>query len=161
MWALPPSQGERAVALRAYRINPEGSSCRLRCVKSRTAIAFIAVLLTRVKMQRGVHQIFLFGPKGAPLHVARHPIPASETALLEEALALFDALEPERPRPFFADDPQGRFRMAALDDKHDVLVMIMDTSSDTTAAEERARAIRADLARHVGTLRESFALDRR
>jgi hypothetical protein len=130
-------------------------------VKSRTAIAFIAVLLTRMRMQRGVHQIFLFGPKGVPLHVARHPIPPNELALLDDGLALLAALEPSMPRPFLADDPQGRFRMAALDEQHDVFVMVMDTSADTAAAEERAAAIRGDLARHVGTLRESFVLDRR
>jgi hypothetical protein len=130
-------------------------------VKSRTAIAFIGVLLTRVKMHRSAHQIFLFGPKGAPLHVARHPVPPAELALLDDALGLFAALEPERPRPFVADDPQGRFTMAALDDQHDVFVMIIENGANAATAQERATAIRGDLQRHTGTLRESFELDRR
>jgi hypothetical protein len=118
--------------------------------------AFVAMLLMRAKIQHGGDQIFFFGPKGDPLHVARKPIRPSELTLFDEALALLPGLEETEPRPLRKSDPEGRFTLAALDEAHEIFLMIFDATPQAEAREKRATAIHKDLARHADKLRDVF-----
>jgi hypothetical protein len=118
--------------------------------------AFLAMLLMRTRLQHGSDQIFLFGPKGEPLHVARKPINPDQLALLDEALALLPALEQQASRPLRMSDPGERFTLAALDDEHEMFLMVFEISATAEVREARALGIHRDLARHAEKLREIF-----
>jgi hypothetical protein len=117
---------------------------------------FLALLLTRARLNHGGAQIFFCGPKGEPLHVARRPIHPAELELLGEALGLLPELERAQPRPLRASDPGGRFTLAALDEEHDMFVMIFEKPAEAEAREARALAIRKEIEPHTARLRKIF-----
>ena len=120
---------------------------------------FVAMLLTRTRLQHGSEQIFLFGPRGEPLHVARKPIKPAELELLEEALALLQDQAPALPRPLRVSDPTGRFTLAALDQEHEMFLMIFEKPVPAETREARATAIRGAIAPHTERLRQIFRGD--
>lgn len=117
---------------------------------------FLALLLTRARLNHGGAQIFIFGPKGEPLHVARRPIAPAELELLDEVVALLPELAQAQPRPLRASDPGGRFTLAAIDEEHEMFLMIFEKPAEAEAREARALAIRKEIEPHTERLRKIF-----
>lgn len=118
--------------------------------------AFVTGLCHRILARHGGTQIFLFGPQGEPFWAARVPVQQEELLRLSEALDLIEATEALRPKPFLARDSLKGFTIAALDDRHDLYIVLFDEGPSRPAAEARIAAVLQEMAPHAEPIRRAW-----
>ncbi|HCF57015.1 MAG TPA: hypothetical protein DFS52_03335 [Myxococcales bacterium] len=104
--------------------------------------ALVERVLRDVLKRQAAEQLFLFGPSGEPFWCARKPIHRDEMFVLEQALALIQAVETTKPKPFIDHDSAGRYSVAALGGDSDLYVVCVNPLPDRQAAEARVVHLR-------------------
>lgn len=120
--------------------------------------AFLAGLAHRVLSRYGGTQIFIFGPRGEPFWAARVPVRQEELLLLSNALDLIEATESLRPKPFLARDSLKGFTVAALDERHDLYIVLFDEGRTGPVVEARVAEAVHEVSLHLDPLRRAWRL---
>jgi len=118
--------------------------------------AVVDAILQRVLSRFAYRQVFLFGPSGDPFWAARLPVTEKELALLGAGTKLLERTEAERQRPFVALDVRRSLLVAALDEREDLYVVVLQDLSRGAPAETRVANLRSEMQADLPVLRAAI-----